>query len=167
MKPLKPIVLFALAAAVLFAIYSVFFPPAEKVIAKRLKSLAAAISARPGGNIARVANVSKIGSYFHPEVRVSLEGFGREVSSLNGRGELEQAALAARTSVGSVSVKFYYLDIQVDPSRTNAAVSLTALVNLNNQADPAVQQLRFDMEKTGRQWLIRAVSPSGRILDVQ
>lgn len=167
MKPLKPIIFLALAAAIAFTIYSVFFPPAEKVITKRLRALAEAISARPGGNIAKVANVSKIGSHFHPEVRIALEGFGREVASVNGRGELEQAALAARNNVGSVAVQFYNIQVQVQPSKTNATVNLTALVNINDQADPAMQEIRFEMEKAGRQWLIRSATPAGRRMQIE
>jgi hypothetical protein len=167
LKPLKPIIFAALAAAIVFAVYSVFFPPAEKVIAKRIRGLGEAISARPGGNIGKVANVSKIGSYFHPEVRIALQGFGREVASISGRGELEQAALAARNTVGSVAVKFYNLSILVGPSKTNATVTLTALVNINDQPDPAMQEIRFEMEKAGRQWLIRTASPAGRQLQIE
>lgn len=162
MKPLKPIILGALVLSIAFAIYSVFFPPAEKVIGKRLSGLAAAISSRPGGNIAMVANVSKIGSYFHPEVRIALEGFGREVASVNGRGDLEQAALAARNTAGRISVKFYNVAVIVQPTGTNAVVTLTALVNLNDQPDPAMQELQFDFEKAGRQWLVRTVKPGSR-----
>lgn len=159
MKPLKSIILLGLAAAIIFAIYSLFFPPAEKVIRKRLQKLATAISAKPGGNIARVANVNAIGSYFHPNVRISLDGFGRDVASISGRGELEQAALAARQNVGSLGVKFYNIEVLVADSKTNATVTMTALVNINEQPDPAVQEIRLEMEKLNRAWLIREVVP--------
>jgi hypothetical protein len=159
LKPLKPIIFLALAAAIAFAIYSVFFPPAEKVIKKRLQKLAGAISARPGGNIARVANVSSIGGYFHPNVQISLVGFGREVASVSGRGELEQAALAARQNLGSISVKFYNISVQLGETATNASASLTALVNINEQTDPAVQEIELELEKLDRKWLIRSVTP--------
>lgn len=160
MKPLKPIILLGLAAAIIFAIYSVFFPPAEKIIKKRLEKLAAAISARPTGNIARVANVNKIGSFFDPNVRITVEGFGREFSSLNGRGELEQAALAARQNMSSVKVQFYNLAVQVGESRTNATVQMTALVNLNDQADPTVQDVTVELVKEGRSWLVLSAKPA-------
>ena len=145
MNPLKPVIFLGLAAALIFAIYSLFFPPAEKVIRKRLDKLAAAISARPGGNIARVANVNHIGSYFHPNVRISLEGFGREAVSVEGRSELEQNALAARQNLGSISVKFHNIVIQVEASKLNATVTATALVNINDQTDSAVQEIRLEL----------------------
>lgn len=158
MKPLKLFILLAAVAAVLFAIYSLFFPPAEKVIAKRLKALASAISAEPGGNIARVANASRIGSFFHPNVQISLDGFGREAASVSGRGELEQIALGARQTVGSIKVRFYDIDVQVAPGKTEAQVTMTALVNINEQNDPAVQPILLAMEKVDRKWLIRSAS---------
>jgi hypothetical protein len=161
MKPLKPIVFLALAAAIAFAIYSLFFPPAEKVITKNLKSLASAISSNPGGNIARVANVSKIGSFFHPNVQISLQGFGREVASVSGRGELEQMALAARQNLGSIKVQFFNIAVHLAESGTEARVNLTALVNINNQTDPAVQPVQIQMERVERKWLIRSASPGG------
>jgi hypothetical protein len=155
-----------LAAAIVFAVYSIFFPPAEKVITKRLKNLASAISAKPGGNIARVANVNKIGAFFHPNVRVSLEGFGRDVGSISGRGELEQMALSARQNLSGISVEFYNIVVQVDDSKTRAAARLTALVKINDQNDPAVQDIALELEKEGRTWLIRSVSPA-RTVQVQ
>ena len=159
MNLLKPVILFGFAAAVIFAVYSIFFPPAEKVIAKRLKGLAGAISANPGGNIARVANASKIGGFFHPNVQISLQGFGREAASVSGRGELEEMALAARQNVGGIKVQFYNIEILVAEDKTAARVNLTALVNLDNREDAVVQPMRMEMEKVERSWLIRSVVP--------
>jgi hypothetical protein len=162
LKPLKPIILLAFAAALVFAAYSLLFPPAEKVIKKRLQKLAAAVSANPNGNIARVANVNRIGGFFHPNVKVSLQGFGREVSAIDGRGELEQMAMAARQNVGRISAQFYNLEVQLGTSPELAVATMTALVKINDQSDPVVQDLRLEMEKLDGAWLIRSVTPFAR-----
>jgi len=159
-KALKPIITLLAIGAIAFGIYYLFFPPAEKVIRKRLGKLAAAISTRPQGNIATIANVNKIGSYFHPNVSITIEGFGREFGSVQGRGELQQMALAARQRVGSVTVEFYNINIQVGSEKTNATASATALVKVGEETNPAVQELNFQFEKFQREWLIRSAVPA-------
>ena len=160
MKNLKPIISLFVVAAIGFGIYYLLFPPPEKVIRKRLDKLAAAISARPEGNIGKIANVDRIGSFFHPNVSITVEGFGREYASIQGLGELKQAAFAARQQVSGVSVQFYNLDVTVGPTETNATVLATALIKVGDETNPAVQELSFSFEKLDRDWLIRSATPS-------
>jgi hypothetical protein len=160
LRALKPIITLFALAAIAFGIYYLFFPPAEKVIRKRLGKLATAISTRPQGNIATIANVNKIGSFFHPNVSITVEGFGREFGSVQGRGELQQTALAARQRVGAVSVELYNIKVQVGPGETNATASATALVKVGDETNPAVQELIFQFEKYERDWLIRSATPA-------
>jgi hypothetical protein len=158
LKALKPIITLLALGAIAFGIYYLLFPPPEKVIRKRLTKLAAAISARPQGNIATLANVNRIGSFFHPNVSIVVEGFGREFGSVSGRGELQQSALAARQRVGAVSVEFY--NINVIAAETNATVSATALVKIGDETNPVVQEINVRFEKLDRDWLIRSATPA-------
>ena len=90
MKSMRPIINLIAVAAIAFGVYYFLFPPPEKVIRKRISKLSQAISARPEGNIATVANVNRIGSFFHPNISITVEGFGTEFASIQGRGELQQ-----------------------------------------------------------------------------
>lgn len=159
MRTIKPFITVLALAAIAFGIYYFFFPPPEKVIRKRMTKLAEAISAKPQGNIATIANVNRIGSYFHPNVSITVEGFGQQFSSVQGRGELQQMALAARQRVGSVSVEFYNLKIQVGADKTNATATATALVKINDDANPMMQEMRFEFSKVDRDWLIHSALP--------
>jgi hypothetical protein len=106
-----------------------------------------------------MANINRIGSFFHPNVSISVEGFGQDLS-LNGRGELQQTALAARQRLTAISVEFYNIEILVAPSKTNATGSATAIVKINDDPNAQVQELSFLFEKFDRDWLIRSASPS-------
>jgi hypothetical protein len=62
--------------------------------------------------------------------------------------------------VGSISVEFYNVEILVAPGKTNAAVTATAIIKLNDDANAQVQDLKFEWEKYDRDWLIRSATPS-------
>ena len=159
MKSIKPILYLILLGVAAFLVWYFVFPPPEKVIKKRLEKLAAAISATPSGNISIMANVNSIASFFHPEVSISLEGFGRDVQSVQGRGEIQRMALGARQQVGRIEVRFYNIDVMVNESRTGAEVLMTALVNIGDQTDAMIQNLKMQMELVDKKWVIRSVMP--------
>ena len=160
MKSIRPVVNLVAIAAIAFGAYYFLFPPAEKVIRKRISKLAEAISARPEGNIATAANVNRIGSFFHPNVSITVEGFGTEFGSVQGRGELQQMAMAARQRIGSISVDFFNIEVAIGPGKTNASASATVLVKLGNDNNTVTQQIQFQFERAGRDWLIRSANPA-------
>jgi hypothetical protein len=159
LKLLKPILKLGLLVALAFGIWYFFFPPPEKAIRKQLSKLSTALSASPQGNIAKVANVNRIISFFHPEVSINLERFGREVETVQGRNELQQIAFAARQSALGLTVKIENINIRLDDSGTNATVYATAVVAIGNQTEPIVQDIKIGMEKVNRDWLIRSATP--------
>ncbi|HTG45958.1 MAG TPA: hypothetical protein VK633_15670 [Verrucomicrobiae bacterium] len=160
MKFAQPILKFALLIVVAVGLWIFLFPAPEKVIRKKLEKLAQTVSENPQGNISRVANVNRIGSFFHPKISINLEGFGREVASINGRGELEQMALGVRQNNFRISVRFSTIHIVVDADESNATAIVGAEVKLNEQAEPIVQDLHVRLEKVDRAWLIRSVEPA-------
>jgi hypothetical protein len=107
-----------------------------------------------------MANVNRIGSFFHPNVSITVEGFGQNLGSVQGRGELQQTALAARQRLSAISLEFYNVDILVAPSKTNATVSATAIVKINDDANAQVQEINLEFEKYDREWMIRTATPS-------
>lgn len=160
MKSIRTLITIVAVAAIGFGIYYWLFPPPEKVIRKRMTKLAEAVSARPQGNISTMANVNRIGSFFHPNVSITVEGFGQNLGSVQGRGELQQTALAARQRLSAISLEFYNVDILVAPSKTNATVSATAIVKINDDANAQVQEINLEFEKYDREWIIRTATPS-------
>ncbi|MGZ8919703.1 MAG: hypothetical protein ACXW3L_01840 [Limisphaerales bacterium] len=159
MKSVRTLITVLAVGAMAFGIYYFLFPPAEKVIRKRLTRLAEAISSRPQGNIATMANVNRIGSFFHPNVSITVEGFGTELTSVQGRGELTQVALAARQRPGGISVEFYNVEINVS-GKSNATATATAMIKLNDDPNANVQDVQLAFEKYDRDWLIRSAAPS-------
>jgi hypothetical protein len=159
MKIAKPIFWVVLAALAGWAVWNLFFQPPARIIEKRLNKLAEAISEHPQGNISKVANANRIGSFFHPNVSINLEGFGREVASIQGRGELEQMAMGARQRDLVLQVHFSNLHIQAERGATNASALVTVEVKLNDQTDPVVQDVRLSWEKVDRSWVIRSAEP--------
>ena len=111
--------------------------------------------------------MNTIASFFHPEVSISVEGFGREVQSIQGRGEIQQMALGARQRVGRIEVKFYNIDVLVNESKTSAEVLMTALVNIGDQTDAVVQNLKMQMELVDKKWLVRSVIPISQNLQMR
>ena len=160
MKSIRTIVTVFAIAAIGFGIYYWLFPPPEKVIRKKLTKLAEAISSKPEGNISTMANVNRIGSFFHPNVTISVEGYGVELGAVNGRGELQQAALAARQRLGAISVEFYNVEVLVGAGKTNATATATVLVKINNDPNAQVQEIKLEWEKYDRDWMIRSATPS-------
>ena len=160
MKSIRTLITIVAVAAIGFGIYYWLFPPPEKVIRKRMTKLAEAVSARPQGNISTMANVNRIGSFFHPNVSITVEGFGQNLGSVQGRAELQQTALAARQRLSAISLEFYNVDILVAPSKTNATVSATAIVKINDDANAQVQEINLEFEKYDREWMIRTATPS-------
>ncbi len=160
MKQFRPIWQLLVVAALAFALWHFLFPPPEKVIEKKLYALAATISQNPEGNLSRVANVSRVGNFFHPNVTINLEGFGREAAALQGRGEVEQAAMGIRQNNFRISVIFSAIHITVGPEQTNAMAIVTAEVKINDQREPVIQDIRLSFEKMDRSWLIRSATPA-------
>lgn len=160
MKLIKPAVQLLVIAVIGFALWRFLFPSPEKVIHGKIEALAKTVSENPQGNISRVGNVSRIGGFFHPNVSISLEGFGREVSSVQGRGDLEQMAMGVRQNNFRIALQFSNIRIEVDPDGTKATAFVAAEVTLNDQKEPVVQDIRLGFEKFDRAWLIRSAEPS-------
>jgi hypothetical protein len=159
LKSIRTLITLLAFGAIAFGIYYFLFPPPEKVIRKRLTRLAESISTRPQGNISTMANVNRIGSFFHPNVSITVEGFGTEFASVQGRGELQQIAVAARQRIGSISVEFYNVEITV-AGKTNATATATAMIKLNDDPNANVQEIQLAFEKLDRDWLIRSATPA-------
>jgi len=134
--------------------WGVFFPSPEKVIRKRLGELAKAASfSSKEGLLAKAWNASVLGEFFTPDVQVTVDVPGTQ-HTLSGRDELLQAALGARSAVGSLSIELPDIKVTVAPDKNSAVVNLTAKGMVSGQRDFYLQELRLRMTKIKRDWLI-------------
>jgi hypothetical protein len=134
--------------------WGVFFPSPEKVIRKRLGELAKAASfSSKESLIAKAWNASVLGEYFTPDVQVTVDVPGSQ-HTLSGRDELLQAAVGARSAVGSLSIEFPDIKVTVAPDKNSAVVYLTARGKVSGQRDFYLQELRLRLTKIKRDWLI-------------
>jgi hypothetical protein len=159
MKYLIRLILLAGLALLGLWAWSVFFPNPVTVIHRRLVKLAelAAFSANEG-NITAVRKVEQLGAFFAEDIKVSVDVPGIETETFVHREELQQAALAARSSAVSVSkLKFQDINITVSPDKQSATADLTLEANISTQKEPIVQELKFTLNKVDRDWLITEV----------
>jgi hypothetical protein len=133
------------------------FPSPEKAIASRLRELARVASFAPNeGPLAKMLNSEKLAGFFTGDVQVSIEVAGA-LHTLEGREQLRNAALNARSLYAGLTVEFPGMDIAVLPDRQSAEVELTAEGKPAGGRDLEVYELKFSLKKIGAEWLIRQV----------
>jgi hypothetical protein len=158
MKAVLKLVLLTALIALGVWLWLVLFPSPEKIIRHRLEKLAQKISFSPGeGNLARIASAESVDGYFSTNVEVNIDVPGRVQHSFWGRAEITQAALASRSAVSGLTVKFPDVNVTVMPDKQNATADLTFEATVNGQADVIVQEMRVTLQKIDGQWQITHV----------
>ncbi len=151
------LVLVGVLVVVGFWAWHIFFPNPEKIIRKRLGELAKAASFSSNeGLMAKAWNASVLGEFFTPDVQVNIQVPGSS-HTIEGRDELMRAAVAARSMVNSLTIKFPDIKVTVAPDGTSAIINLTAEGKVPGQKDFYLQELRMRMIKVKRDWLINQV----------
>ena len=154
---IKRIILLAVLGALGYWGWTVFHPSPEKQIRKQLNALAKEASFVPGqGLMAKAWQATVLGSYFTPEVQVTISVPGTE-HSINGRDELLQAAMAVRQMRESLKVDFPDIKVVVAPGQEAAVVNLTARGKVAGERDYYLQELRLRLIKVKRDWLINEI----------
>jgi hypothetical protein len=132
-----------------FWLWRVLFPSDEARILRLLQQVAESVSAPPGeGNIGHVRRINRLIGFLTPDVTIRFAPMSDRGLELNGRDELQQAALAARGMNSALKVEF--LDPQVVPVATGADTAearLTAKVQAGNDRDFGIQPLRIELRK--------------------
>jgi hypothetical protein len=138
--------------------WGILFPNPKKVITTRLVKLAdlASFSAREG-EVARGANVYRMGTFFTDDAEVVIDAPGVEHRTLNGRQELTQVALAARSSINGLKVDLPDIVVDLDPGNQSAVANVTLRANISGQSDLIVQELKFNLKKVDGAWLIARI----------
>jgi hypothetical protein len=156
-KWLSRVILAGVLVALGYWGWRVFFPSPEAVIRKRLGELAKAASfSSSDGLLAKAWNANVLGEFFTPDVEVTVDVPGSQ-HTISGRDELLQAAVGARTAVGSLSIEFPDIAVSVAPDRNSAIVNLTARGKVSGQRDFYLQELKLRLTKIKRDWLINQI----------
>jgi hypothetical protein len=148
------VLLLAALVALGFWGWRVCFPSPEKVIRKRLGELAKAASfSSQEGLLAKAWNASVLDEFFTPDVQVTVDVPGTQ-QTISGRDELLQAAVGARSAVGSLTIEFPDIRVIVAPDGNSAVANLTAKGKVAGQSDFYLQELRLRLTRIKRDWLI-------------
>jgi hypothetical protein len=160
MRILVRTLLFAALGALAVWLWIVFHPSPEKVIRKQLLELAETASYPAGqGSIARLASAEKLSSFFSPDAILIVTVPGARSREIVGRGEIMQAALAARSVASEVTVKFVDFVFTINPDAKTAEVKLTATIKYPREQDFVPQAFRFYLREIDDKWLITKVEP--------
>ena len=155
MKIVFRLILTAALVALGVWLWFVLFPSPEKVIHKRLVALANTVSFSSNeNNLVRLAGAQNIGGFFSVDVQVDIDVPGHERHNFTSRQEITQAALAVRSAVAALKVKFPDINITVAPDKQSAVANLTLEARVSGQPDLIVQEMKFTLQKIEGRWLV-------------
>lgn len=149
------IVVLALIVAGFF-LRACFIGP-EGQIRQQLSKLEDLVSYEAGeGDLASLAKVKRLGDLFTEDVEIKLTGFAG-ARSVDGRKQVQQAAMAARSQASSLQASLHDITVQVAADKRSATVEATGRAKLSGERSSAVQDFLFTFEKTPEGWLIAVV----------
>ena len=133
-------------------------PDEEKAIRSLLVRLVQAAAIKPkDSGFARLAYADRLAAYFTTNVDIQVEGFGADFSSINGRAELVQAALAARAQLRQAEFSLADVHIKFPPEERKANAYVVITGQINYETNQFGQALRMVLVKDNGQWLISHV----------
>jgi len=158
MKIIFRLILLAALIALGVWLWFVLFPSPEKIMRQRLTELARTASFSSGeGNLARLAAAQSLAGFFSTNVEVDINVPGRVQHTLMGRDEIQQAALAARSTLSGLKVTFPDINVTVAPDKQSAVADLTVEANVVGERDSIVQEMKVTFQQTDGEWLITRV----------
>lgn len=158
MKIAIRIVLLAGLAALSVWLWTMIFPSPEKSIRRQLGEVAKRASfTADEGTLARVAGAQSLASYFSTNVEVRLDVPELAQITTLDRNEITQYALAARSNVNSLTVKFLDVNVTLAPNRRSAIADFTVEAHVPGEQELFVQEMKFTLQKISGQWLITRV----------
>ena len=155
---------YVLAVAIFSAVLALlwvrreWFPPPEIAIKKRLLAMASLASFSPNqAPLARLANASKLVDFFARDIEIRLAEAPPGLGRLSGRDNLREIILGARGQAQKMSVRFPDVLVTLNPDGDSALADLTAVVDVNTEANAMIQELRFTLRKEEGAWLVSRV----------
>ncbi|MDR3456993.1 MAG: hypothetical protein P4N60_06070 [Verrucomicrobiae bacterium] len=149
--------LFLLAAAVALGwwLWTACFPSPEKVVLKRLQSLAGLLTFKSDiSNIGRASRASDFIGFFSVDTEVVVDVPELGVHTLTGRDEVREAANGGFATLPSLAVTFLDATARIGPDKQTAEVSCTLRATVGNEKDFGVQEMRFKLKKIEGTWQI-------------
>jgi len=138
-----------------FWLWTVLVPTPERAVRSRLSKLAATLSFKSGaGLIAKALQAEKTADFFTTDVVVDMSVIGFEPITVNGRDEVVQLAMAARTRLTSLKVEFPDMNVTISPDGQSAKVNLTGKATVPGERDISAQEFNFQLKKVDGKWLI-------------
>lgn len=149
--------LFLLVAAVALGwwLWTVFFPSPEKVVLKRMQSLAELLTFKSDiSTIGRATRASEFIGYFSvdTEIVVNVPEVGSH--TLSGRDEVRETANGGFATVTSLTLAFLDTTVKIGPDKQTADVSCTLKATVGNEKDFGVQEMHFKWKKIEGTWQI-------------
>jgi hypothetical protein len=133
-------------------------PSPERLIRRQLDGVARAASFGPNqGALAKLSSAQTLAYFFSTNVEVNLDIPGHPDHRLLGREEIQQAALAARGSVQSLTVTFPDVTLIVNADKKSAVADLTLQVRISGEQDMIVQEMKVTLRKIDGDWLVTKV----------
>ncbi len=130
-------------------------PGPERLIRKQLGGVARAASFGSNeGTLAKLAGAQSLAGFFSTNVEINLDVPGHQEQRLMGREDIQQAALAARSSLQSLVVTFPDITVLVSADKESAVADLTLRAQVSGEQDAIVQEMKVTLRKFDSQWLI-------------
>jgi len=158
LRKLTRVLLVGVLALVAYWVYGKLFPSDEAVIRALLADVAEKGSIQPGGgNFAKVAAVNALVDCFSPDVEIRLDGTPGELSSIQGRSELQQVVQAARSQVRSAHITFADISLEFGAEPGSATARMVATARIGQNEEIWVQELKMTLAKLDGAWKITRV----------
>jgi hypothetical protein len=149
------LLLAAMASALGAWAWVALHPGPEQVIRRQLAEVARAASfGRGQGYLARLSAAQRLADLCSTNVEFDIDAPGVQEHRLAGRGEIQQALLAARASIEGLSVSFSDVTVIIGAERQSAVADLTLEARIVGQQDLVVQEMKFTLRKMAGHWLI-------------
>src|SRR6267143_1000044 len=147
-----------LLAALLAAgvwLWTILFPSPEKLIRKRIAAVARLASFSGGeGLVKQGLRVQSLANCFGEKVEVMVDLPGNLHHELAGRSDIASSAALARQNLSWLKLELLDPNIVLSPDKNSAEVNLTLRVRFPDQKDFIVQEMKFNLQKIDREWLI-------------
>ena len=141
-----------------FFAYRFLFPDDADVIRKQLGEMASEASfAGEESPLAKVSKAGKLAGFFTTDARISVKPWGARQVNLNGRAEIREATIGARSMLTSMRIEIERLDVKVAEDRGSAQVTMSLVVTSSRQDDPWYQSFDVTMKRVDGDWLVSQV----------
>lgn len=149
------LVLLAALAALGWWLWTVCFPSAERVIYKKMASLADTVSfSADAGNLTRAAKASNFIGYFSVDAEIAVDTPELGAHTLSSRDDIREAGNGAFAALPGLKVSFLDTTVAVAADKQSAEVSCTVKVVVGGEKDYGVQEMHFQFKKIDGDWLI-------------